>query len=203
MTHSSCYTDGTWTAQTKYTPAMGYEWFRDRKRVVSWSKWIWNEHVLPKHQFVGWLYAHGAIRTKDKLLSYGLEIDDSCFLCNQAAESSDHLWCDCIYSRQVVQGLSQRLKIVFPVTEVINWCTQLTGTVMQKGVHLGLVWGMVYHIWQQRNKSRMEGILMRPEKIVSQIIEEVKARIRGRDFKMITKMDLDWLQSKELYVLET
>ncbi|XP_074318592.1 uncharacterized protein LOC141655409 [Silene latifolia] len=86
------YNDGTWTAQAKYTPAMGYEWLKDWRPAVTWSKWIWNEHVVPKHQFVGWLYAHGAMRTKDKLIKYGLEIDDSCFLCNQAAESLDHLW---------------------------------------------------------------------------------------------------------------
>ncbi|XP_074306000.1 uncharacterized protein LOC141641228 [Silene latifolia] len=197
------YNDGTWNAQAKYTPAMGYEWLKDRRPAVTWSKWIWNEHVVPKHQFVWWLYAHGAMRTKDKLIKYGLENDDSCFLCNQAAESLDHLWCDCIYSKKVVQEMSQRMKIVFPVTDVLGWCTQMTGTAMQKGVQLALLWGMVYQIWQQRNKSRMEGILMRPERTVSQIIEEIKARIRGRDFRMITKTDLDWLQSKELYVLDT
>ncbi|XP_074293587.1 uncharacterized protein LOC141620677 [Silene latifolia] len=191
-----------WTAQTKYSPVAGYEWLKDKKPAVSWSKWIWNEYVVPKHQFVGWLYAHGAMRTKDKLIAYGLDIEGSCFLCNQTAESLDHIWCDCLYSRKVVQELNQRLKISFPVNDVFGWCTQVTGTAMQKGVQLALLWGMVYQIWQQRNKSRMEGMLMRPERIVSQIIEEIRARIRGRDFRMITKTDLEWLQSKELYVLE-
>ncbi|XP_074298021.1 uncharacterized protein LOC141628823 [Silene latifolia] len=196
------YNYGTWTAQSKYVPAMGYEWLKDRKTAVTWSKWIWNEQVVPKHQFVGWLYAHGAMRTKDKLIKYGIEVDDSCLLCNQAAESLDHLLCDCIYSRRVVQEVSQRMKITFPVTDMLDWCTQRTGTNLQKGVQLALLWGIVYKIWQQRNKSRMEGILLRPERVVIQVIEEIKARLRGRDFRMITKTDLDWLQSKELYVID-
>ncbi|XP_074271184.1 uncharacterized protein LOC141595109 [Silene latifolia] len=114
------YADGTWTAQTKYSPAAGYEWLKDKKPAVSWSKWIWNEYVVPKHQFVGWLYAHRAMRTKDKLITYGLDIEGSCFLCNQTAESLDHLWCDCLYSRKVVQELNQRLKISLPVNDVFG-----------------------------------------------------------------------------------
>ncbi|XP_074305629.1 uncharacterized protein LOC141640849 [Silene latifolia] len=179
------YIDGTWTTQSKYIPAMGYEWLKERKPAVIWYKWIWNEHVTPKHQFMGWLYAHGAMRTKDKLIMYGLEVDDRCFLCEQAAESIDHLLCDCIYSRRVVQDMSQKMQISFPVTDMIGWCTQRTGTKLHKGVQAALLRGIVYNIWQQRNKSRMEGMLLRHEGVVNQVIEEVKGRLHGRDFRVL------------------
>ncbi|XP_074313773.1 uncharacterized protein LOC141648967 [Silene latifolia] len=115
---------------------MCYEWLKGRKPTVAWYKWILNEHVIPKHQFMGWLYAHGAMRTKDKLIKYGLDVDDSCLLCEQAAESIDHLLCDCIYGRKVMQDISQKMQISFPVTDMLGWCNQRTGTKLQQEVHV-------------------------------------------------------------------
>ncbi|XP_074292925.1 uncharacterized protein LOC141619803 [Silene latifolia] len=151
---------------------------------------------------MGWLYAHGAMSTKDKLILYGLEVEDSCFLCAQTAESIDHLLCAYVYSRKLIQEMSQRMQIIFPVTDLLGWCTQRKGTKLQKGVQVALLWGIVYSIWQQRNKSRMEGVLLRPEGVANQVIEEVKARLRGRDFRVLTKTDLDWLQNKKLCVID-
>ncbi|XP_074297635.1 uncharacterized protein LOC141628381 [Silene latifolia] len=196
------YTTGTWTAQSTYSPTACYEWLKGRKPTVAWYKWLWNEHVIPKHQFIGWLYAHGALRTKDKLIIYGLDVNDRCLLCEQDTECIDHLLCECIYSRRVIQAISQKMQISFPVTDMIGWCTQRTGTKLQQGIQAALIWGVVYNIWQQRNKSNMEGVLQRPERVADQVIEVVKARLRGRDYKVIIKTDLDWLKHKNLYVID-
>ncbi|XP_074289530.1 uncharacterized protein LOC141614686 [Silene latifolia] len=130
----------------EYKPTASSSW--ERKPAVTWYKWIWNEQVTPKHQFMGWLYAHGAMRTKDKLIKYGLDVDDSCFMCEQATESIDHLLCDCIYSRRVMQDMSQKMQISFPDTDMLGWCTQRTGTKVQQWVQVALLWGTVYNIWQ-------------------------------------------------------
>ncbi|XP_074297753.1 uncharacterized protein LOC141628521 [Silene latifolia] len=185
------YDAGNWTAQTTYSPAAYYDWLKGRKPTVTWYKWLWNEHVIPKHQFIGWLYAHGALRTRDKLIKYRLDVDDRCLLCEQDAECIDHLLCECVYSRRVIQSISQKMQISFPVTNMIDCCTQRTCTKLQQGIQAALMWGVVYHIWQQRNKSNMEGILIRPKRLADQVIEEVKAILRGRDYKVITKTDLD------------
>ncbi|XP_074265980.1 uncharacterized protein LOC141588437 [Silene latifolia] len=113
------YTTSTWTAQSTYSPAACYKWLKGRKPTVTWYKWLWNEHVIPKHQFIGWLYAHGAFRTKDKLIKYGLDVDDRCLLCEQDTECIDHLLCECVYSRRVIQAISQKMQISFPVTNMI------------------------------------------------------------------------------------
>ncbi|XP_074282752.1 uncharacterized protein LOC141607297 [Silene latifolia] len=195
------YATGIWGAQSDYSTKECYEWFKGSNPKMAWFKCLWNDHVIPKHQFTGWLVAHGALRTRDKLVGYGMDIDDQCLLCAQETECTAHLLGECIYSKRVLQALSQKVRINFPVNDMIVWCTQRTGTTLQKGMQAAMVWGVIYHIWQQRNRSNMEGILLRPERVAEQVIEEVKARVRGRDYKVITKTDLDWLRQKNLYVL--
>ncbi|XP_074278450.1 uncharacterized protein LOC141602041 [Silene latifolia] len=196
------YATGKWNAQSEYSPSECYEWLKGTNLKVTWYKCLWNNHVMPKHQFTGWLVAHGALRTRDKLIGYGLDIDDRCLLCEQETECIEYILCDCIYSRRVIQAISQKMQITFPVNDMVVWCTQRTGTKLQKGIQAALMWGVIYHVWQQRNKSNMEGVLLRPERLAEQVIEEVKARVRGRDYKVLTKTDIDWLRQKNLYVLD-
>ncbi|XP_074274057.1 uncharacterized protein LOC141597488 [Silene latifolia] len=88
---------------------------------VSWDKVIWNDWVIPKHQFMGWILAHGAFKTKTKLISYGVDIDASCWLCGQAPEDLDHLFFGCVYSFRVVQHLQQKTGLVLPVGNSLTW----------------------------------------------------------------------------------
>ncbi|XP_074300767.1 uncharacterized protein LOC141632084 [Silene latifolia] len=141
------YAAGEWNAQSEYSPSECYELLKGINLKVPWYKCLWNDHVIPKHQFIGWLVAHGALRTRDKLIGYGLDIDNRCLLCEQVTESIDHILCKCIYSRRVIQTISQKMQINFPVNDMIVWCTQRTGTSVQKGIHAALMWGVIYHVW--------------------------------------------------------
>ncbi|XP_074306006.1 uncharacterized protein LOC141641234 [Silene latifolia] len=165
------YANGPWEVQGKeFSTAGCYEWLKGSKPKVPWARLIWNAWVVPKHQFLGWLFARGALRTNDKLVQYGMDIDDHCYLCAQATEGEDHLFFECAFSKRV-------------------------------GVQAVVVWGAMYHIWQERNRCRIDGAITRPGKCSEQIIEEVKARIRGRDFQHMTKAEINWLSQKNLYVM--
>ncbi|XP_074277763.1 uncharacterized protein LOC141601387 [Silene latifolia] len=63
------YTTGKWNAKSEYSPSDCYEWLKGTNLKVTWYNCLWNDHVIPKHQFIGWLVAHGALRTRDKLIS--------------------------------------------------------------------------------------------------------------------------------------
>ncbi|XP_074305827.1 uncharacterized protein LOC141641049 [Silene latifolia] len=196
------YTDGQWTVQGKeYSAVVCYEWLQGSAPKVSWARLIWNGWVLPKHQFFGWLYAQGALRTNDGLMQFGMDIDDTCFLCAQATEGANHLFFECAYSKQVICCINQSVKCHFPHRQVLDWCLQRTGTKMQIGVQAAVIWGAMYHIWQERNKCRLDGVLIRPGACAEKIIEVVKARIRGRDFQHMTKEEINWLKHKNLYVI--
>ncbi|XP_074266054.1 uncharacterized protein LOC141588513 [Silene latifolia] len=191
---AAAYTNGAWHTQTGFTTASCYQWLMGTRPKVSWEGVIWNEWVIPKHQIMGWLLAHGAFKTKVKLIRYGVDIDDSCWLCGQASEDLDHLFFGCDYSTRVVQQLQQETGLVLLVCNALDWCMQDMGTKMQRGVRAGLIVGAVYHIWYHRNKCRNEGVLLRPQKVASNIVEDMKMRIHGKGRQKFTILELDWLK---------
>ncbi|XP_074297205.1 uncharacterized protein LOC141627905 [Silene latifolia] len=179
---------------TGYTPAECYEWLKETRPSVQWSKVIWNAWVIPKHQFMGWLVAHGALNTNDKLVQHGMEVDDKCYLCGQSEECLNHLFLDCLYSKKVIHSLQNETRCQFPVNNVLDWCVARRGTKVQQGVQAVVVLGAIYQVWCQRNKCKMDKMLVRPEKLTLCIMEEVKSRIIGQDKLQMNLADLDWLK---------
>ncbi|XP_074318267.1 uncharacterized protein LOC141655067 [Silene latifolia] len=170
-----------------------YHWLIGSRPKVSWDKVVWNDWVIPKHQFMGWILAHEAFKTKTKLIRYGVDIDASCWLCGQASEDLDHLFFGCVYSLRVVQHLQQKTGLVLPVGNCLNWCLQDTGTSMQRGVKAGLILGATYQVWQQRNKCRHEGVLLRPQQAAANIVKDMKMRVHGKDWRQLNRLEIDWL----------
>ncbi|XP_074301198.1 uncharacterized protein LOC141632557 [Silene latifolia] len=138
------YVNGKWVVQGKgFSPVGCYEWFKGSRPKVPWARLVWNEWVVPKHQFLRWLIAQGALRTNDKLVLYGMDVDDKCYLCAQATEGSDHLFFECAYSKQIIHCINQKLDCHIPENNVLDWCLHMTGTKLQIGVHAAIVWGAI------------------------------------------------------------
>ncbi|XP_074283734.1 uncharacterized protein LOC141608268 [Silene latifolia] len=193
------FVDGVWVVQpTGYTPSGCYEWLRNASPPVCWSKVVWNSWAFPKHQFMGWLVAHEAMNTVDKLITYGMDVDACCTLCGQADESLAHLFFDCQYSRRVMQAMQQITGCSFPMTVDLMWWANRGGTAVQRGVHIALFLGALYAIWFQRNKCRNDMVLMHPRQVVLQLNDSMKARIRGRGRENLSANDVSWLCHKNL-----
>ncbi|KAL9229894.1 hypothetical protein vseg_005311 [Gypsophila vaccaria] len=175
------FTGGHWTADTKgYTAAGGYQWLKGRGHDVPWAKTIWNECVIPKHQLLGWLFAQGALRTTNKLINCGLQLEPTCYLCGLEEESTEHMFFDCPYSRLALHELHSLTSIRVPSHHILNWCKERQGTEVQKGLVYAVVVGLVYHIWRHRNLSRNESRLNRPNDVVTQLVKEVNYRINNK-----------------------
>ncbi|XP_074305316.1 uncharacterized protein LOC141640412 [Silene latifolia] len=193
------FVDGVWVVQpTGYTPSGCYEWLRNASPPAYWSKVVWNSWALPKNQFMGWLVAHEAINTVDKLLTYGMDIDACCLLCGQANESLAHLFFDFQYSRRVMMAMQQITGCSFPLAVDLMWWANRGGTVVQRGVQIALFLGALYSIWFQRNKCRNDMVLMHPRQVALQINDGMKARIRGRGRENLSANDVSWLCHKNL-----
>ncbi|XP_074290596.1 uncharacterized protein LOC141617312 [Silene latifolia] len=102
------FMDGKWVVQPAgYTPTGCYEWLMDSRPTIPWHKVIWNVWVVPKQQFLGWLVAQGALNTHDKLIQYGLQVEDKCLLCGQVEENMAHMFFDCQYSRRMIKAIQK------------------------------------------------------------------------------------------------
>ncbi|XP_074278653.1 uncharacterized protein LOC141602248 [Silene latifolia] len=193
------FVDGVWVVQpTGYTPSGCYEWLRNVSPPTYWSKVVWNSWALPKHQFMGWLVAHEALNTVDKMLTYGMDVDACCLLCGQANESLAHLFFDCQYSRRVMMSLQQVTGCSFPLAVDLSWWSNRGGTIVQRGVQIALFLGALYSIWFQRKKCRNDTVLMHPRYVALQISDGMRARIRGRGREKLNANDVTWLCHKNL-----
>ncbi|XP_074299334.1 uncharacterized protein LOC141630406 [Silene latifolia] len=111
---------------------------------------------------------------------------DGCF------KTIEHLFCECPYSRRVVLELN-RTRLTFPVGTWLNGAVLQTSTGLRKGVQNAIVMSLMYQVWQQRNRSRNEMTLLRPERVAGAILENMRSRVRTREKTVMTLAERDWL----------
>ncbi|XP_074291704.1 uncharacterized protein LOC141618488 [Silene latifolia] len=194
------YLNGKWHEQPDgYSPARCYRWLRGVQPKVGWYSVIWNPWNTPKHSFLGWIWVRDALKTKHKLLQFGVTDDAlSVSLCGLGVETQEHLFFNCPYSRRVIQAINQVMGGILATHDLLERSLQHPGSLVQKRALYAMLVCMVYQIWQQRNRCREEMQLLRPEKLCSLIMQETRARIRSRDLTMVKQDDVDWLHSMTL-----
>ncbi|XP_074292006.1 uncharacterized protein LOC141618837 [Silene latifolia] len=188
---SAGYNQGKWNLQPEgYTPAGCYEWLRGSRPKVDWYGLVWDTWNLPKHRLMGWFMAHNSLHTNSKLLGFGLDIDDSCYLCGLAAETQHHLFFECEFSKQALHLVNQGTGFSIHDSNVLDWCAHRPGSKVQKGVQNAMVMGTIYQLWQQRNRCRVEKVLQRPTIVAQMLLEELRKRIRERDKSLMKCHDI-------------
>jgi len=86
--------DGQYSAKTAYKGFfVGTTSFEPCERI--WKTW-----APPKCRFFVWLVAHNRCWTADRLARRGLPHPERCLLCDQAAETIDHLLVQCVFARE-------------------------------------------------------------------------------------------------------
>ncbi|XP_021750414.1 uncharacterized protein LOC110716088 [Chenopodium quinoa] len=96
---------------SKYQLGVAYIWLQGDLQAVNWDAWVWNRFNVPKHSFITWLAIQGRLRTRDKLLSYGVCSDSSCLLCGFELETKEHLFFKCNYSRHCLDLICKWLNV--------------------------------------------------------------------------------------------
>lgn len=100
-----------------------------------------------------WLVIQNRIPTRDRLIQWGLQVDDRCLLCNQNHESRDHLFFDCPFSYDMWNMVARRLQIL-PIRTWQDSLAQMTtlSTPTAQRLLILLAWqATVYWIWNERN----------------------------------------------------
>lgn len=74
---------------TRYNTNEIYRELRGSEAAVPWASIVWFGGGIPRHNFLTWLFVLNRCPTRDRIASWGLEMDGSCLFYNQAVESRD------------------------------------------------------------------------------------------------------------------
>ncbi|MDV3145739.1 MAG: hypothetical protein Q8736_02555, partial [Sweet potato little leaf phytoplasma] len=132
-----------------YTISSGYKLLTGPYTPFPLYKVVWNRINVPKHRFIWWLVAQGKLLTLDKVR--WLPITNYCCLCYVAAESKEHLFFECSWSRDLLQVCCDWIGINFIHYKFANWSSWITYAFknkVRKGCVAAMVAAVVYAIWK-------------------------------------------------------
>lgn len=76
---------------------------------VQWSHQVWFKEGIPRASFILWLAILKRLPTRDRLISWGMNVPPNCPLCSRDQESHDHLFLSCPYSDGLWQAFTARI----------------------------------------------------------------------------------------------
>ncbi|XP_074292512.1 uncharacterized protein LOC141619394 [Silene latifolia] len=178
----------------EYTIKKGYCWLRPTSQAVSWSHIVWTKWSIPKHSFIAWLYYQQGFNTKDKLYKFGIVPESSYCICAQEEESPPHLFFQCQYSRRVIQKVQKWTGVTMSATNTQNWWQHKRFTRLKNGVLNSILNAAMYYIWNQRNASRHEGVIISPGRCVGMIQADIRNRIKHQLQGTVSRKDKHWIE---------
>jgi len=90
-----------WTPDATYSARSAYQAFFIGSAQFAGARPIWKAWAPLKVKLFTWLAVKGRIWTADRRHRRGITTDLTCRLCDQEAETADHLLCNCSFTRQV------------------------------------------------------------------------------------------------------
>lgn len=177
-------TDARWInngkTQRSFSSSYVYHSLLPHTPKVPWYPLIWIKKGIPKHKTLAWLMLLNRSPTRDRLLSWGLQTDPLCLLCNRENESRNHLFFSCTYSASVWNHFSIRLGINSPSA---SWDDVAHSLLSQSGSrhrnYLSIVtWqATIYDLWWERNDRLHRGNHPSPDLTIKKISSAIKNRI--------------------------
>ncbi|XP_074318741.1 uncharacterized protein LOC141655566 [Silene latifolia] len=174
------YVNDWWLQQGhKYTISAGYSWLGTSNNRVAWTPFVWNSLSLPKHCLIGWIVAHGKLLTRDRLYQMGICGDTICCICGTQNESHTHLFFECAYGKACLDLLNGFFQMAIPIDNFMHWWLKIRlKNLLRKKIIAAGIQSLIYNIWEMRNRSRVDGVLLRPEKLIEKILQNLRLRLQ-------------------------
>lgn len=130
-----------------------YNLLRIQSPQVAWSIEVWFSGRVPKHAFLTWLIVLNRCPTCDRLLSWGIQTDSYCLLCNLSQESRYHIFFDCTYSWTLWEEISLRCNFDSPRDweSLLSYLQPFTSPKQARKLLLIAWQTTLYLIWAERN----------------------------------------------------
>ncbi|KAK6790618.1 hypothetical protein RDI58_009699 [Solanum bulbocastanum] len=92
----------------KFHLATAYKCLWGETPKVTWRKLLCQNVAKPRQNCILWLSMHSKLRKKDRLIRWGLNVNETCVLCNTEPESLQNLFFECIFSTIRMAEMEQR-----------------------------------------------------------------------------------------------
>ncbi|KAJ9536407.1 hypothetical protein OSB04_un000420 [Centaurea solstitialis] len=146
---------------------------------VTWTKYVWFKGHIPKLSFCLWTACHGKLPTQDRIASWcSNQADLCCVFCNNCMDSHDHLFFDCIYSKDVWRRLKKEYDFYgFPERWSVIMVYLNDNRGPKKKSHRLALSSAVYHIWKERNRRLFQRITQPPIVLYNQIRDQIDLQV--------------------------
>lgn len=116
----------TWLthARGNFTTNSAWNAIRQKFPVQKWHSVIWFGQHVPRWSFISWLAIQQKLNTCDRLVKWGMRVDDICKLCSSAQESHLHLFFSCPFSKAVwlaVRGKNRIHNGPKSLMDIVEW----------------------------------------------------------------------------------
>lgn len=92
-----------------FSSRVTWEYLRQPSPAVFWSKAVWFKENIPRNSFMAWFALLRRLPTKDRLLSWGLNVTEGCVLCSTGLETHHHLFFECEFSSSLWLGFASQV----------------------------------------------------------------------------------------------
>lgn len=133
------------------------------------------------------------LNTKDKTSRWNNSIDRFCVFCSTHNEDKDHLFFNCVYSRQFLETIMHKLQInlenSFEFDQILNIiCQNQKGNVLFNQIKYTAFTVVIWNIWCKRNSRVFKNIELPVQVRMTLIIQDCKHLLRNKlDAKKLSR----------------
>ncbi|XVE66529.1 hypothetical protein DITRI_Ditri08aG0086500 [Diplodiscus trichospermus] len=92
---------------------------------------LWTAPIIARHEIIVWLALLNRLSTKDRLIAWGIRVDDLCVLCSEKMETRDQLFFEFNYSKQIWKTI---LALCGLDRDVMCWNNELRWAINRRGI---------------------------------------------------------------------
>ncbi|KAJ0466885.1 putative reverse transcriptase zinc-binding domain-containing protein [Helianthus annuus] len=146
----------------------------------------WNSWATPKCNLLLWRALAGRVASKTELCRRGLPMHDIiCDRCGMKAETTDHVFVDCLFAKSIWWNVFVWLKIPFPsdcssIRGIMKSLSDCPGDKTWKRLVLTVAMATTWRIWEARNMKVFDGTFMPIAKSVDLVKEDAFIWLKQR-----------------------
>ncbi|XP_039007790.1 uncharacterized protein LOC120135602 [Hibiscus syriacus] len=133
---------------------------------------------------VAWMVVLDRLPTRSRLISFGLNVESLCLLCNRGEETRGHLFFQCEFSSRLwfvsLSACGFRRSVLIWGLE-LDWMCCMTRGCSLPALVLRLAWNdCIYMLWRERNERVFGRAKSSVEEVFKRFQEIVRLKLSGR-----------------------